>query len=332
MYDVVTIGSATRDVFVIPGEFEIEEGAKYKTGKAVCFSLGSKIDVPEIYYKTGGSAINAAVTFARQGLKTACLAKIGNDSRGQSIRDRLKETGVSDELVVVDKKRLTGYSIILTAEGNRTVLVHRGSTEYLCREEGIPLKNLKQTKWFYISHLGGESSNIFSSLIQFASENGIKVALNPGSTQLKMGEKLYPYLDKVDVLILNQEEASNLTGISYDKEEEIFAKLDNTVRGFLIMTKGSDGFTACDNKSTYRAGVLKEPKYVDRTGAGDAFGSGTVSAIIKEQSLDTALETGSANATGVLAEWGANEGLLSADDDIYKFGKLNIEKANCKYD
>src|SRR3989338_7188345 len=301
MYDVVTIGSATRDVFVIPGEFEIEEGAKYKTGKAVCFSLGSKIDVPEIYYKTGGSAINAAVTFARQGLKTACLAKIGNDSRGQSIRDRLKETGVSDELVVVDKKRLTGYSIILTAEGNRTVLVHRGSTEYLCREEGIPLKNLKQTKWFYISHLGGESSNIFSPLIQFASENGIKVALNPGSTQLKMGEKLYPYLD-------------------------------NTVRGFLIMTKGSDGFTACDNKSTYRAGVLKEPKYVDRTGAGDAFGSGTVSAIIKEQSLDTALETGSANATGVLAEWGANEGLLSAGDDIYKFGKLNIEKANCKYD
>jgi len=75
---------------------------------------------------------------------------------------------------------------------------------------------------------------------------------------------------------------------------------------------------------------LSEPLYVDRTGAGDAFGSGFVSALIKGASLDEALQLGSANATGVLGEWGANEGLLEAGDDVYKYGKLDIKKKVCR--
>ena len=332
MYDVVTIGSATRDVFVIPEGAVIEKSDKFQTGEGICFSLDSKIDVPELYYKTGGSAINAAVSFALQGLSVASLCRVGNDIRGESIIGRLKEVGASDELVTKDSGRLTAYSVILTAGGHRTVLVHRGATEYLCHDEPIPFDKLKQTKWFYISHLGGESGKIFAQLIDFADEHGIRVAVNPGSTQLKMKEELHTLMAKIDVFILNQEEASALTGIPYEKEEEIFSTLDKLVKGFVIMTKGPEGFTACDNENVYRAGILKEPKYMDRTGAGDAFGAGTVAWIIKERPLDEALQAGSANATGVLGEWGANEGLISIQEDIYKFGRLDIAKSACNYD
>lgn len=331
MHDVITIGSATRDVFVEPNKEEthVEKGPNYKTGEGICFDLGSKIDVPAIHFKTGGSAVNAAITFANQGLSVATLCKIGKDTRGKSIIKRLKDAGAETKFVIEDKKNFTAYSIIMVAAGQRTVFVHRGATEHLCCDEPVPYGEIKKAKWLYITNLGGESAKIFFPIIDFAYENGIKIALNPGKAQLSLGAELKPVLEKVDVLILNQEEASYLTEIPFEKEEEVFKKLDALVKGFVIMTKGPKGFTACDNNNIYSGGILKEPKYVDRTGAGDAFGSGVVASIIKGKSLDDALQFASANATGVLTEWGANHGLLDLDDGMHKFGKLKINKRVC---
>lgn len=332
MYDIITIGSATRDVFMEPNEKEmrVEKGKRFKTGVGMCFSLGSKIDVPSIYFRTGGSAVNAAITFARQGLKAAVLCKVGKDSRGKSIIARLNEENISTELIIEDEKYFTAYSMIVVAANSRTIFVHRGATQHLCCDEPIPYEKLKNTKWFYITNLGGKSAKIFLSLINFAHKNGIKVALNPGKSQLKLGKKLKTVLEKIDVLILNQEEVSYLTGIPFAEKKENFEKLDGWTKGFVIMTNGPEGFVACDNQHTWSGGILKEPKFVDRTGAGDAFGSGVVAGIIKGMSLDDALQLASANATGALGEWGANHGLLSQNDDMYKFGKLEIKKKVCK--
>ena len=331
MYDVITIGSATRDVFIEPSEKEtyIEKNSKYKTGEGICFDLGSKIDVPDIHFKTGGSAVNTAITFANQGLRVAALCKVGKDTRGKSIVKRLKDARVETKFITEDKNNFTAYSIIMVAASRRTIFVHRGATEHLCCDEPVPYADIKDAKWFYITNLGGESAKIFLPIINFAYENGIKIALNPGKAQLKLGAELNPVLEKVDVLILNQEEASYLTGIPFEKEEEIFKKLDSLMKGFVIITKGPKGFTACDNDNIYSGGILKEPKYTDRTGAGDAFGSGVVASIVKGTSLDDALQFASANATGVLTEWGANHGLLGADDDMLKYGKLRIGKKAC---
>lgn len=329
MYDVITIGSATRDVFIKPGESYLDEDAKYKTGKALCFSFESKIDISELYFLTGGSAINSAITFARQGLQTAALCKIGDDSRGQSITERLLEEGVSCELIMKDKKYLTAYSVVIVAQGGRTVLTHRGATEHLCCDEPIPYEKLKHTKWFYITNLAGESEKFFLSLVDFAYKNDIKIALNPGKAQLTLGKDLIPALKKTDIFIVNQEEASQLTGIPFQDEDDIFEKLDEWVKGIAVVTKGPHGFSACDNEYMYSGGILKEPKYIDRTGAGDAFGSAFVAGIIKGMSLTEAFQLASGNATGVLGEWGGNHGLLSKDDDMYKFGRLNISKNIC---
>jgi 2-dehydro-3-deoxygluconokinase len=331
MYDVITIGSATRDVFLMPKSEDMyfEKDPKYESGEGLCFSLGAKIDVPEIYFRTGGSAVNTAITFSNQGLKSAVLCKVGNDLSGDSIIARLREQDVSCDFVIQDKKYFTAYSLIIVAGRGRTILVHRGATEHLCCDEPVPYDRIKNAKWFYITNLGGESAKIFFPLIDFARENGIKIALNPGKAQLKLGEELIPALEKIDVLILNQEEASYLTGVAFQKETELFKYLDKWMKGLIVMTKGPKGFTACDNKNMYFGGILKEPVYVDRTGAGDAFGSGLVSALIRGKSLEEALQFASANATGALGLWGANHGLLGTGDDIYKFGKLKIDKEKC---
>jgi len=77
MYDVITIGTATQDVFLKSRDFKVLKDERFITGQAECFALGAKIEVPDIFFTTGGGATNAAVTFARQVLKLPQFAKWG---------------------------------------------------------------------------------------------------------------------------------------------------------------------------------------------------------------------------------------------------------------
>ena len=46
--------------------------------------------------------------------------------------------------------------------------------------------------------------------------------------------------------------------------------------GIVAVTSGPDGATVSDGNYIYHAGTFRETKLVDRTGVGDAFGSGFV--------------------------------------------------------
>ena len=326
MFDIITIGSATRDVFVKSSEMQIVKNKRFKTGRGACFSLGSKIEAEEVHFTTGGSAINTAITFAQQGLQTGVICKIGDDRGGEAILERLREVRAR-LLTKPQKNAQTAYSVILTAPagGERSILVYRSIAQNLEKQD-VFTPSLAKTKWFYITHLGGRSAKIFASLILYAAKNNIRIALNPGKTQLALGKKLVPLLKYVDVFIVNSEEASYLTGTSLTKEGEVFHILNKWVRHLAVMTKGPKGVEVSDGVHHWRAPILKEPKIVDRTGAGDAFGSGFVAALVRGRSVEDAIQLGSANATAGIGEWGANYGLLKRRDSVQKFGKLKVIK------
>ncbi|MFC1756720.1 carbohydrate kinase family protein [Patescibacteria group bacterium] len=90
---------------------------------------------------------------------------------------------------------------------------------------------------------------------------------------------------------------------------EIFKKLDELVDGIVVMTKGSDGVVVSDGKNMYSAGI-PESGMVDRTGAGDAFGSAFTAGYIETGDIVYAIQLGTANATSVLQQMGATNGLL----------------------
>jgi ribokinase len=90
-----------------------------------------------------------------------------------------------------------------------------------------------------------------------------------------------------------------------------------SVHGLSVITDGSKGCYVGDGSYMYHAGIFPERELIDRTGAGDAFGSGFVSALIGKDSfssqvIEQAIRAGSANATSVVEYIGAWEGLLTA--------------------
>lgn len=325
--DLITIGSATRDVFVKSREFKILRTPQFSTGRALAVSLGSKLNVDELQFFVGGGAVNTAVTFANQGLRVAALAVVGKDPGGKQIISFLKEHRIRTDFVFVDGHDRTSYSLILTAGiKDRTILNYKGVMWHL-PEFQIPWQKLTQTKWFYINHLGEKSHSLLPKLISAAKKHRIRIAFNPGRTQLEHRKELLPLLKYIDVFILNQEEASQFTGVPYQNREKIFDVLDKSVKGIAVMTRGPKGVEVSDGKTRWSTGVLPLKKIVDRTGAGDAFGSGFVAALMRKPSdIAYAMQFASANATGVLREWGANHGLLQKGDSITKWRKLKIKK------
>ena len=327
MYDVITIGSATRDIYIKSAGLRVIDDTDSATGKSIAFDLGSKIEVDEIHFETGGTALNTAVTFGNQGLKCGIISKIGDDIRGRAIIERTEEMGV-DMLVPPDADEQTAYSLILNAaKDGRSILVYRGILDHIGKAD-IPWDTVKGVGWIYITHLAGASAKQFDALVEFAGENNISIAMNPGQTQLERGSKLRPLLQYTDILFVNSEEAARLTSLSPDNAEEMLSVLADWVKGLVVITKGGEGVLVSDGTSRWDAGILKEPVYKDRTGAGDAFGSGFTTARIQGKSVEEAIQLGSANATGVLGEWGSNKGLLASGEDAGKYGTLKITKTS----
>src|SRR3990167_5465499 len=107
MFDVVTIGSATLDVFLccinfIPTDVNGE--------KKMCFPHGAKVEVNEALFETGGGGTNTATTFVRMGLKTGVVAKVGADFAGGKVLQRLSEDHIDTRFVIQDTNDTTDFS------------------------------------------------------------------------------------------------------------------------------------------------------------------------------------------------------------------------------
>src|SRR3989344_5548358 len=110
MYDVITVGSSTVDVFA-KTEFmeEIKIMNKKEVTNLLAYPIGSKILVNELIFSTGGGGTNTAVSLARLGNKVAWLGVLGNDENANFIVNDLSKEKV--DILAYREKGLSGYSL-----------------------------------------------------------------------------------------------------------------------------------------------------------------------------------------------------------------------------
>jgi len=334
MKDIITIGSITKDNF-LELDCEIIDWPKTPSRKAIALPFGEKLEVNNISSVLGGNSANASVTFSRFGFKTACFGKIGDDLAGQEIKKWLKEEKV-EPVFAVAKNKKTAESTLLLNKGERTILSYHGASNEWA-EADISWRKLK-AKWWYLS-LAGSSSDFFAPLVKFAKENGIKIAFNPSGYQIRhKRQEILDNLKNIDLLVLNEGEAAELVGISFENEKEVFKKMDDLMPGIVAVTDGPNGVTVSDGKNIYKAGIFKEKLVADRTGAGDAFGSGFTAGLMMAdpingnyagEAIKYAIRLASANATSVVEHIGATEGILTKrelDSPQWKDLEVTVEK------
>lgn len=299
---IVSIGAAVQDVFLQGKIFAAhrEEGEYVQE-----FELGSKNEVESITYSTGGGATNASVTFARQGLHSMYMGRIGHDIAGKAVMDDLHKEGVDTSLVDYDPVNGTGYSVILLApNGERTILTYRGAS----KQYELTARDLGDVKpdWFYISSLSGDFESL-KTIVDYATKNNIKIAINPGKGELHHNSHFKALLPAFTILGVNKEEMQML--FDGDSTDAALHKAAQQIP-YLLVTDGPKGSMASDGTNIYKAGMYEDVKVVDRAGAGDAFNSGFVAMIARGESMETALAFASANSTSVVGQIGAKTGIL----------------------
>lgn len=301
---ILTIGKATQDVFLRSEEFDPHQEGKVAYTH---LPLGAKLDLEDVVFATGGNASNVAVTLARQGIDTMYMWALGTDPASESILHELDNEGVGTQYVVQDEKFKAGYSAVMLAPtGERTILNYKGVS---VNKTGHPLDlaAIKQADWIYPTSLASGGIDLLAKVADLAAQHDVKVMLNPAGPELAHPDKLKGVLEDVEVLVVNKEEMQQL--VDGDSLEEL------VLHGLhfcpvVIVSDGPNGVCASDGKVIVHAGMYEDVPVIDRTGAGDAFGSGFLSQWAQGKSLEESIIFASANSTSVVNQIGAKAGIL----------------------
>jgi len=321
MYDAITVGSATLDVFARTKFSELIKIIDPKSETdLLAFPVGSKILIEEIEFTTGGGGTNTAAALSRLGHRVAFLGKLGSGTNSDFIHKSLIKEKI--DLLCAHGSGNAGYSIILdNLKHDRTILTYKGINDEL-RKKDVPFKRLK-TKWFYFSAMMNESFHTLERLAEFAQQRSIKTAFNPSMYLAEKGSHhLKHILSSTELLILNKEEACLLVG--KNSIEEILFKLKNLGPKIAVITDGKKELYAINGKYIYKA---KPPyvKIVDTTGAGDAFAASFLSGILRRNDVEFAIKLGITNAISVITHYGAKNILLTYKEAMREMKKVKIK-------
>ncbi len=305
LYDVITIGSATIDVFMNT----FSELIKIRTAKYehdhIAYPSGSKQVIEQLYFDLGGGGTNTAVSFSRLGLKTAYLGCIGDDETGRKVLEKLEKEKI-DFIGHKDKKHQTGYSIILDSlENDRCIHTFKGANDFLSFERLD--KDKIKSKWIYATSMMNKSFKTLIKIFTLAKKRKIKIAFNPSDYLIKKVD-IAKYFKLIDLLIVNEREAFLLT----NKKDLLkqFKELHKKHLKMCVITEGAEGAGYSDKKDL----LYVEPrrvKVIEATGAGDAFGSSFVAGLMIKGNVRYALNLAVTNSASVLKKKGAKNNLLT---------------------
>lgn len=307
-FDVIAVGDTTQDIFLKMSDASLQCDADHNNCK-ICFdyadkiAVGQKTDIPAV-----GNAANHAIGVARLGLRSALYTVVGDDDQGRKAKDVLEQNGVSTDYVTFDKEHGTNLSVVINYRGERTIFVYHEPRSYQ-----LPL--FSHTSWIYLTSASGEGVEaLHMQMIDYLSVHPhIRLAFNPGTHQMRLGKKkLLSLLERSFVLFLNRQEAAEVLEVTTSDVSELVRGYHDIGVKVMVLTDGPDGSYVSDGSNVYFADIFDGP-VVERTGCGDAYGSGFLSAYIKGKSVQEAMLWGNANSTSVVQYIGAREGLLTEE-------------------
>lgn len=252
------------------------------------------------------------------------LTILGNDSEGRDLTEALRNEGVDHRYVTVDKKHGTNYSTVLNFKGERTILVYHQPRTYV-----FPT-HLPKTRWVYYTSIGKKHERYEKGMLAWLAKHPeTNMTFNPGTHQLRRGlASLRPAIKRSHVFIVNKEEAELLMDDGVQTVTKLMVFFKQIGPNIVIITDGSKGSWAYDGIDMWRLPMFPG-EAVERTGAGDSYGTGVTNALLEGKSLPEAMRWGTANGRSVVLQIGPQAGLLTVAGmkaALKKFAKIKPVK------
>lgn len=316
MKNVVCIGSALKDVFIPTGDgVVIETPEDVLSQRKLSFELGAKYYIEHRYSATGGCALNISMGLARLGISATPYALIGGDTTGEWIRQTMQTAGVNTSLLRQVSEVDSDLSMILVDRktGDRVIFVNHNMTQELVIDASV----VPRDGVVFIGSMKGKWTERFAQLRTVLSAQNCVLAYNPGQGNITQNvAAVVEMVGAAEYLFLNKDEAAEIVlrgtngdEASIDDIKYLLAQLRTITTATIVMTAGLEGaWIAGQERTVFVPSNGQRP--VDTTGAGDAFSSGVLAALLHDHDIDTAAAWGALNAGNVVKFYGSNKGLL----------------------
>jgi sugar/nucleoside kinase (ribokinase family) len=308
----VSIGDIVTDVF-IKLEDSYEHTYANEHGKWLAVPFGTKIPFDTVEtIKAVGNASNAAVAFARIGLRSSFVTNVGEDHEGRDMMRALHKEKVDTRFVRINPDKKSNVHYVLRWQAERTILIKHEAYDY----HWPHLRANEMPKWVYFSSVSEHAVEYHDQVADWLDDHHeVKLAFQPGTFQMQLGaERLQRLYRRTEVLVLNREEAVLVGGGDHGDLHDLFNHLHALGPKIVVITDGPDGAYASDGENRWKMPLYPDPgPPVDRTGAGDSFASTFVAALIKGNTIEGALQWAPINSMSVVQAVGAQAGLLNED-------------------
>lgn len=289
---------------------QVERFCDIDTKKCVIeLSYASKIPLDSSQLLLGGNGANVAIGTKRLGVESLLVAELGEGILADYAK-KILEGQIDTKYVTQTPGVSEGFGAVLVYQGERTILSY-----YPPGKPAFPL-DLPQAEWAYLTSVGEDFEDYFEQVLLWLSKFPVKLVFNPGGRQIAKGRDwLRKYFEKCEIIFVNREEGEEIAGLvkTQGKEKELISALLRLGPRKVVVTDGTFGVFAGDGQKHYKAGILPIDA-IERTGAGDAFSSGCLSALISGKSLSEGLFWGSLNSSSVIGYIGPQKGLLFEKD------------------
>jgi sugar/nucleoside kinase (ribokinase family) len=311
-FDILSVGDIVTDAYIHLNKVQAitfeDKGSKW-----LAMPFGAKLPFDGSHIvKAAGNASNAAISFARLGLRTALVTNVGGDQEGLEMINIVGHESVDTRFMRINPKTKSNYHYVLWYGNERTILVKHEDYEY----HWPHVREIEKPRWLYLTSVGQGTLEYHEHILEWLNANpNVLVAFQPGTFQIKTGVKRLAHIYKRSaILVVNREEAVTIVG----KEQDVPALLDSLhALGpmVVVITDGNEGAWGSDGRHKYFMPVYRngfEP--IERLGAGDAFASTFVAAAVKGMGMEDALCWAPINAASVISKIGPHAGLLTERD------------------
>lgn len=257
-FDVTLAGETNLDLILygLPAEMVLDREL-----------LGSRFEMT-----LGGSSSILAHNLAVLGSRVGFTTQLGRDEMGAIALNRLRDAGVELSRVTYNADKSTGVTILLPHGRDRHILTYPGVMDAM-RVDDLDIPYLASSRHFHLSSLFLQTGlhaglpELFTAL----RNQGLTLSLDTNDDPAdEWGGVLHELLDRIDVLLPNEDELLRMTG-----ERSLESALDalrHRVPLIAVKCGARGALVQQDGQRTWVDPIRVEP--VDTIGAGDSFDAG----------------------------------------------------------
>ncbi len=224
----------------------------------------------------GGAAANVASWLAVNGTPSYLIARVGDDAAGQVVLSELDSYGVQHGNHVISGEKTGVVIVLVDALGERTMFPDSGANSGLSKEDLPPLDGFTAVYVSGYPLVNPKSREGVLEIMKLVHAKGLPIVFDPSTVGVLMEvglKQVREWMTLVDVIILNEEEAQFISGLSnpIDAVADLLSLAPTAV-----IKRGSSGALGQSRGSPLVQVQAEFSRVVDTTGAGDAFAAGFI--------------------------------------------------------